>query len=113
MSSKLRQVWPSLELVSAIKTPKFRKQLLKHFSNDEQFCSACREISKNIVKRKFIIKGQKAKSLRRHKRIISSLSKKNNSKKRKRLLVSQSGGWLAAVIPLVATVIGELIRSNK
>lgn len=110
MSSKLKQAWPCLRLVSSVKTPKLRKTILSHLAKDNDFCSACREISKNIVKRKIVIKGVKARRLKRFKKLITALSKKKNSKGVKLKLVRQSGGWLAAVIPLVATVIGELLR---
>ena len=112
MSSALQKSWPSFQLVESVKNPKFRQQLLEHLAHNDDFCSACREISKNIVKRKLVISGKTADSLRRYKPLITALSRRNNSKRRKQLLVSQSGGWIAAVIPLVASLVGELIRNR-
>ena len=116
MSNKLHKHWQSFQHIQAAKSPQFRKALLQHYSKSDEFCSACREISKNIVRRKLLISGTKAAKLRRYKKIIAELAQANNSKKHKRRLVNQSGGWLPLVIPLISgisSVVGEIIRSRR
>ena len=116
MSNKLHKHWQTFQHISSAKTPKLRKTLLQHYSKSDEFCSACREISKNIVRRKLIIKGVKAKQLKKYKKLISKLAQPNNSKKVKPKLINQSGGWLPIVVPLIsgiASVVGEIIRSRR
>ena len=116
MSNKLHKHWQSFQHLQAAKSPNLRKSLLKLYSKNDEFCSACREISKNIVRRKLLITGSKASKLKRYKKIISQLARANNSRTLKKKLVNQSGGWLPLVIPLISgisSVVGEIIRSRR
>ena len=113
MSNRIHKHWPTFKLIESAKSPKQRKQLLLHYSKFNDFCSACREISKNIVRNKVVISGKNVGKLRRYKKIISKLAKKNNSEKVRQKLVSQSGGWIGAVIPLIAGIVGEIIRRKR
>jgi len=116
MSNKLHKHWPLFQHIQSAKSAKLRKSLLQHYSKSDEFCSACREISKNIVRRKLVIKGTRATKLRRFKKIISKLANSKNSKRLKQQLVNQSGGWLPLVIPLISgisSVVGEIIRSRR
>ena len=116
MSNKLHKHWQSFQHLQSAKSPQLRKSLLQHYSKSDEFCSACREISKNIVRRKLLITGSRASKLKRYKKLISQLARANNSRQVKRRLVNQSGGWLPLVIPLISgisSVVGEIIRSRR
>ena len=113
MSNQLHKHWPTFKLIHSAKTPQQRKLLLQHYSKSNDFCSACREISKNLVKQKVIIKGTHASKLRRYKNLITKLARKNNSQKVKQRLVAQSSGWIGAVVPLIASIVGEIIRRKR
>jgi len=115
MSTKLHKHWQIFQHISSAK-PKLRDSLLEHYSKSDDFCSACREISKNIVRRKLVITGAKAEQLKKYKKSILKLAQAKNSKQVRRKLVKQSGGWLPVVIPLIsgiASVVGEIIRSRR
>ena len=110
MSALLRKHWYKLELLSSLKSGPLRKQLLKVFSGDQEFCQVLREIAKNTVNNKVPLSASQVLKLKKYKRSILSLSKRKLAKTRKRKLVIQSGGWLPTLIPLVAAILSEILR---
>lgn len=112
MSSNLRSALPLLKTLAGLKTKKFRSKVMNEVSGDPMIQKALREISKNFVKRKIKLNKQQIQGLRPHKRTIAGLAKRNVPKARRKKLVVQSGGALPFLIPIVATIIGELIRNG-
>jgi hypothetical protein len=113
MSHYLRTNLPFLKLVASIKKSATRREILEALSNDETFQKALREIAKNTVRGAIKLSPSDIKKLKTHKGTIKSLSKKRLSANRKKKLISQSGGFLPILIPIVASLIGELIRSKN
>jgi len=114
MSSNLRQHLPKLQVVAGIKSIKVRKLVLDEFSKDKEFCSAIREIFKNLKKRNIKLNDHQKRKLRRHKAVIVGVLEKRKGAKRCRKLTVQTGdGFLLPIlIPLVAEVVGQLIQSR-
>ena len=114
MSSNLRQHLPKLQVVASIKSIKVRKLVLEEFSKDKEFCSAIREIFKNLKKRNIKLNDHQRRKLRRHKTVIFGvLEKRKGAKRRKKLIVQTGNGFLLPIlIPLVAEVVGQLIQSR-
>ena len=110
MSKRLQSQWPTFQLIGNTKSPKFLKSILTHVSRNTEFCSACREICKNIVNRKVDFTGCQIRKLKKYKKVIYKLSKKKNSHQHKRKLVVQAGGFWPIVVPLLASVVGEILR---
>lgn len=114
MSRNLKSQFPRLEMISKMKSPKARQLMLKEFSQDRCFCKAVREIVKNTLKRNITIPEKSKAKLVKHKKLILALAEKRKSKSKTRQLVQQSGTgfFLPLVIPLVASVIGELFNKK-
>lgn len=114
MSESLKSQFYKLELLSQLKSATSRKILLKEFCNDSRFCKAVREIARNTVKRNIKLSSFDKKRLRRYKNLILSLSKKRKSQTKTKALVQQVGRglFLPILVPLVASLIGELIAKK-
>lgn len=114
MSSNLRQHLPKLQVVASIKSTKVRKVVLEEFSKDKAFCSAIREIFKNLKNRNIKLNDHQRRKLRQHKTVIVGvLEKRKGDKRRKKLIVQTGNGFLLPIlIPLVAEVVGQLIQSR-
>lgn len=114
MSKSLQSQFYKLELLSQLKSATSRRILLKEFSSDDRFCKAVREIAKNAVKKNIHLSSFAKRRLRRYKSLILSLSKKRKSKRKTKALVEQVGKglFLPILVPLVASLIGELITKK-
>jgi ribosomal protein L19 len=111
MSDNLQKQMPKLEIISQLKSLKARKLVLAEFSNDDQFCKAIREIVRNTINKNVKLSEQEKKRLRKYKKVIVALGNKRKDKKKTKALLQQTGTgiFLPIVVPLVATVIKELL----
>lgn len=102
---------PTFQLICRIKSRQKRDQVLKEFCQDPVFCSVVRQIAKNTLFKESIlpIKKSHIKRLKKHSHIIKGLARK---KKGYRKLAVQSGGFLPIVIPLITSIIAEIIKSR-
>lgn len=109
--SLITRYLPTLQLICKIKNVKKREQVLKEFCQDPHFCSVIRQIAKNTLRKESIlpIKGKMIQRLKKHSSVIKGLARK---KKGYRKLAVQSGGFLPIVIPLITSIIAEIIRSK-
>ena len=115
MSSLFAAQWPKLSVLGTLKKKSqqsLRTALLREFSKDADFCRALRVIAKNLLRRKVPLTSRDCCRLKKHKSTIHALYRKGQSTRTKRKLAVQSGGFLAVALPLVTTIIGELIRSS-
>lgn len=114
MSEKLKSQFPTLELISKIKSLKTRKLVLKEFSKNDDFCSAIREIVTNATKKNIPFTMSEKRKLKKYKSCILGLTKKRKDKKKTRDLICQTGTgvFLPIVVPLVASLLSNLL-SNK
>lgn len=111
MSKLLQKYWHRLEIIASIKRKQLRRELLKEFSKDEDFCKVLRELARNTVNRNIPLKRFHVRQLQSHKRTILALSKKKTKKSVRKKAIVQSGGFLPVLIPIVASLLGELLRS--
>lgn len=81
-----------------------RKRLLTKLAQDPEFVKCMREITENVLKENVELSVKDKRRLNRHAKVISSLRKSKG--------VTQSGGFLNIVVPLLASVVGELIASR-
>lgn len=107
--SRVNAEWRRLVDICNTKNKKERDQLLRIYSRNPEFCGAVRIIAKNCLKGNCRVPTAHI-NCKRDKVLITELAKKRNSKRRKQKLTQQSGGWLTAVLPLIATILGEVIR---
>ena len=115
ISSNLKYHFPTLKMLASM-NKKVRKAVLKHKIHDDTFYKALRELAKNTVKRHVPLNKNHKKKLKREKKLILALNQKGNKRFKRRKLVLQSGHglFLPVVVPIVASLVGELIsRYNK
>lgn len=109
MSKNLQKCLSHLQVIAAIKDDKTRKKVLTDYSCNECIYKALREVAVNTVNKKLPLSKRDKNKLRYKDKIIRQLAKKQKNKKRRQQLVVQSGGALPILIPIAATLIGELI----
>lgn len=92
-------------------TYKKQKELLKQFGKKECFYLALKEIARNLIKGNIKVSEKQRKLLNKHRKVIVNLACKENKKNRIKT-VSQVGGFMGVALPLVLTLVTELIRSH-
>lgn len=102
MTSLLPQFYLLLKAVTEIKDKRCQTQILKRLARNKEFCACVREIARNVANLDLSRKDKKR--LDRQATLVRDLAKARR--------VPQSGGFLNIVVPLLATIVGELIASK-
>jgi hypothetical protein len=111
MSNNLKRCASVLSLVSRIRNKSLRDSILREISCDDHIYDALSELAVNTLKGNVPLTKRQKEKLRRQKRFISSLScdRKKHSLRKRKYLVRQSGGYLATVLPIIVTLLSELL----
>ena len=109
MSDNLKKCIEELKLVMKIKDKTKRNIILEYLSQKDEIYNALREIAVNIMKKNIKLNKNQLKRLGRHGNTIIDLNDGVKRKQRKRI-VQQSGGFLPWLLPVVATVLGSIIK---
>ena len=113
MSKNLLSWINHLKVIASIRDTRKRNARLKTFSDNMSFFDALKEIAANTINMNLPLRLHQKKKLRRYSKTIRELAeKKKKSKIKKKKLAEQSGGFLPILIPLVASVLGEVIRNG-
>lgn len=102
-TTKLSVHFPLLTAVAKIKNKKAQALVLRHLSKDKAFVSTLREVAKNVIAGNLKLSARDKRLLNRHTRIIRALAKRKN--------VAQSGGFIQAVLPFLASALGDILLS--
>jgi hypothetical protein len=116
MSQCFKKCYDFLNLVSKIKSPRLRKEILYNLRNDPVLYVALHEIAHNKQKGNIPLNADQLKKLRRYEKALVKLSQKELSKKGsklKRQLIVQSGGWLPILLPALASIIGQVLSNRS
>ncbi|RWR99203.1 hypothetical protein B4U79_05222, partial [Dinothrombium tinctorium] len=116
MSSDLRKCIHILHLVSKIKSSKLRNKILEDITHDDSVFYALSEIAHNIVHEKIKVPEKDRKKLKRYGNKLKCLAKPSKTlmkKKNRKVIVKQVGGVWPIVVPIVASLIGEIISKNN
>lgn len=105
MSCNLRNCIQKLELIANIKDKKLRNAVLLYFRKSKCLFKALREIAQNYKKANIPLTITQKRRLAQHRKVIQGLTKKPITKRLKAKLVSQSGGFLPIIIPLVTSIL--------
>lgn len=97
----VKRYYPLLVAVVKIKDVKCRNKILKELSKDEDFAKCMKEITENVLEENITLSVKDKKRLNKHAKVITNLQKGRG--------ISQSGGFLNIVVPLLATVVSELL----
>jgi len=113
MSKNLSSWINHLKVIASIRDKRKRNARLKAFADHMNLFDALKEVATNTINMNLPLNPNQKTKLRRYSKIIRELaSKRKRSKLQKRKLIEQSGGFLPILIPLVASVIGEVIRNG-
>ena len=88
---------------------KIKKSIINEMSKNDCFFEALFEIIENLRIGKLKLPPSKLKHLKKHLNILDGINGKPRSNFRRRKLVKQSGGFLHIILPILTTVVAELI----
>jgi NAD dependent epimerase/dehydratase family enzyme len=108
MSQRVKRLTPYVLTLKELK-PKQRKQLVG-FCSGEQL-RAFEELALNIVKNTTPLSDDQIEVCRKWKKPLKQLAQRKHSIKAKRALL-QKGGFLGAILPILASVLGSVIGSS-
>ena len=112
MTDELRKHWDNLLLSTQLKNVRSRKDFLKLMSKDETVYEAIKNIVINLMKGNINLNKRSKLKLMKEKKVIKAFTCNNKCKKKKQKIVEQSGGFLNVVIPLIASVIADIINDQ-
>lgn len=97
--------YPLLKALTRIKEGPAKKTLLRQLTRDPDFKRCLQELATNVVNGAVELSAKDKRRLNKQATVIRRLKKRRS--------VSQSGGFLNIVVPLLATIVGELIANRK
>lgn len=115
MSTNLRKYLTRFEVLAEIKSPSVRQKVIQYYASDKSFCSALREIMKNVRNGNISLNKEQKRKLRKHEKTIAGFLKVKLSAKQRRRLVVQSGSGilLPLLIPLVIKAVSAIIEKAQ
>lgn len=109
MSSTLKKYLSDLKFISGIKNKKIRENILKELSKDEMLFNALKEMVENVVRKNIPMKSKEKRLLKKYKKTLMLYMRPKISKRKKRQIVSQSGGFLPILVPVLSAFLSRLI----
>lgn len=101
---------PEFQVLAKVESQKLREDLLKEFSRNPDFCRCVRELVKNAVKLNLPLTKSEKKVLDQHQKVVKGvLSKRRQTSRR---FIKQSGGFLPILVPILATLLGEIVAKH-
>lgn len=114
MSKNLRKCMKTMQLYCSTEKKHLRDSILNEMSKHECFFDAIHEIVNNLFLKNINVKSLTPAQKNKMKKMLPvmlKIRKKPKNKAIRRKLVQQSGGFLPVVLPVLATVVGELISN--
>lgn len=114
MISENLKKWLSLfDVLQKVKNRNLRERLLHNFSSDASLFDALREIIINIRDNNIDLKEDEKRKLIQHREVLRRLLKRSyKSPSVRKKIVNQSGGFLNILLPIVTSVITEIISRS-
>ena len=109
MSKNLLKCLEELKEVASSKSPYQRRKVLKQLSKRNYIYLALKEIAKNTIKRNIPLNNAQVKKILKHRKVIKGLTCKTKGKIKRQRLVNQSGGFIQAILPALASLLGTLL----
>jgi hypothetical protein len=97
-------MFPLIEAVAKIKKKEVQRVVLRHLSKNRRFVSCLQEIAKNTIAGNLPLTKFHKKRLNKHSTVVRGLVKKRK--------VQQSGGFIGAVLPLLASIVGDILLTK-
>lgn len=95
---------PLLKAIITIKDKKVQKKVLRQLARDTDFARLMREIASNTINNNLVLTPRQKTILNKHTSTVRGLLKKKK--------IQQSGGFLQIVVPLLATLLSDLITKR-
>jgi hypothetical protein len=105
MSERTQQLTPVVLTLKTLK-PKQRKAMVNLLNPDH--VKGFTEVAVNIVKNTVPLSHEHTETCKKWKKPLKSLALKGSIKKKKKIL--QQGGFLGAILPILATVLGSVLN---
>jgi hypothetical protein len=96
-----------LEMIGKIKNVRLQTEVLNDFSLDDCLYKGIREIALNTINRNIPLTRLQKEKLIKYKPHISKFVCKAQTKKSQRKQVTQSGGFLQILVPIVASLLAH------
>ena len=109
----IEKYWLGLSIIAGLRTKEERDPVIRFLSKEREFRRLIRWICQNFQDKKIPLDEQTRKKLIKHRAIFMEICNKKLSVKKKRDLTIQSGGFLPILIPILASVIGEIISRRN
>lgn len=98
------QYYPLLRALTRVHDKKLQRKLLRMLCREKKFKTCVCEIAHNTIKGNIALTAKDKKRINRHSTIVRKILRKKS--------IDQSGGFLNIVVPLLASVVGEIISSR-
>lgn len=108
---RIKRFLPIIQLIIS-SNKKDQRQLLKILSKNDQFRTFVREVATNVYYKSIPVNKAQRQRLIAFRRIIINLSKGGRKKINNIKDCQQSGGFLQILLPILATLAGEVISKN-
>jgi len=112
MTNNLRECMKDLLLLSKYKKPR-RDVVLEHLANKECIWNAIREIAHNVIRKNIKLKRKQKKRLNKYSKVIKGIANGTNNKGRRKRLLQQTGGFIQWLIPVIATLLPNVIDALR
>ena len=106
------QYIPLFDFITRIKSRADQKTVLKIFAKDKQFRKCFKEVASNIQRKNITVSKTQKTQLSKYKDIIKGLDQTGNGRNKSIKLIEQSGGMLPILLPILASIVAEVISSN-
>lgn len=115
MSLNLRKCMKAMHLFCDAKSKRVKKSILADLSKNDCFFEAIFEIVNNIylrnVEKNYQMSSLEKKKLKKFVNIFDKILKHPKNKVKKRKLVIQSGGFLPILLPIITSIVTELLKN--
>lgn len=108
-SANLKKCLDELKTVSQISNKDKQRKMLVKLSKNNCFYEAIREASVNTLAGNVPIDEKTKRKLSKHASVMKLYKRKRTQAKSKTKLISQSGGFLGVLIPILASVLAETV----
>ena len=109
MSKNLRKCMRTMHHFCDADSPRIKKTILKEMSENPCYFDAIHEIINNIYLENLKIPPSSRKKVKKFLYILDGIHKHPKSKVKRRKLVIQSGGFIQFILPILGTLITDLI----
>ena len=111
MSKNLRKCMRTMHHFCDSNSPKIKKTILKEMSENPCYFDAIHEIINNIYLKNLKIPPSRRTKMKRFLKFFDDIHRQPKSKAKRRKLVIQSGGFIQFILPILATLVTELISN--